>query len=96
MWLAALGTNVSASSCAVAKMPTALDPNAASRDDPLLDADASRRRPLRLYERRVPGTEIYIAPSPLRNQFVYAPGQQLQLGPREQANELVFGVRVPF
>jgi len=74
----------------------ALDPNAASRDDPLLDADASRRQPLRLYERRVPGTEIYTAPSPLRNQFVYAPGQQLQLGPREQANELVFGVRVPF
>ena len=43
------------------------DPNAASRDDPLLDADASRKQPLRLYERRLPGTEIYLAPSPLRN-----------------------------
>jgi len=73
-----------------------LDPNAASRDDPLLDADASRRQPLRLYERRVPGTELYLAPSPLRNQFVYNPGGQLPLGPREQANEFVFGVRVPF
>src|SRR5262245_18932291 len=73
-----------------------LDPNAASRDDPLLDADASRKSPLRLYERRVPGTEIYLAPSPLRNQFVYNPGSELKLGPREQANEFVFGLRVPF
>lgn len=73
-----------------------LDQNAASRDDPLLDADASRKQPLRLYERRVPGTEIYLAPSPLRNQFVYNPGGELKLGPREQANEFVFGVRVPF
>lgn len=73
-----------------------LDPNAAQRDDPLLDADASRRQPLRLYEKRLPGTELYLAPSPLRNQFVYNPGSQLPLGPREQANEFVFGVRVPF
>jgi len=67
-----------------------------TRDDPLLDADASRKQPLRLYERRVPGTEIYLAPSPLRNQFVYNPGGELKLGPREQANEFVFGLRVPF
>jgi hypothetical protein len=69
-----------------------LDPDAPRE----LDGDAPRRDPLRIYERRVPGTEIYIAPSPLRNQFVYNPGQQLPLGPREQANELLFGVRVPF
>ena len=79
-----------------------LDPNAASRDDPLLDADASRKQPLRLYERRVPGTEVYLAPSPLRNQWMYRPGQvyspdsPLTLNPREAASEFVFGVRVPF
>jgi len=79
-----------------------LDPNAASRDDPLLDADASRKQPLRLYERRLPGTEIYLAPSPLRNQWMYNPGQvygpspPLTLNPREAASDLVFGVRVPF
>jgi len=69
-----------------------LDPDAPRE----LDGEGRRREPLRIYEQRVPGTEIFITPSPLRNQFVYNPGQQLPLGPREQANELVFGVRVPF
>jgi hypothetical protein len=69
---------------------------------PPLDSGEPRRQQLRIYERRVPGTEIYITPSPLRNQWVYnpggvySPGGQVTLNPRDAANEFVFGVRVPF
>jgi len=65
--------------------------------------DPSRRQGLRIYERRIPGTEIVVTTSPLRNQWMYSPGQtygaggtQFPLSPREAASDFVFGVRVPF
>jgi len=67
--------------------------------DPLGDP---QRRQLRIYDRRIPGTELYMMPSPLRNQWMYSPGQlypgpqTYPLSPREATSDFVFGLRVPF
>jgi len=78
------------------------DAEAAREADALRDPDA-RYDPLRFYEPRTPGTELYVTPSPLRNQWMYNPGQlytpggqQFPTSPRDAASDFVFGVRVPF
>ena len=68
---------------------------------PPIGSVSSRRDQFRIYERRIPGTEIVVTPSPLRNQWMYRPDQlgpaaQFPSSPREMASDFVFGVRVPF
>ena len=68
---------------------------------PPIGSASSRRDQFRIYERRIPGTEIVVTPSPLRNQWMYrpdqvGPGAQFPSSPREVASDFVFGVRVPF
>ena len=69
---------------------------------PPIGPGGPRRDQLRIYEARIPGTELVVTPSPLRNQWMYRPGEtygantSFPTNPRDAASDFVFGVRVPF